>query len=1084
MNFLGIRAKMRAWFALILLSFFCASAFGAETSASLSGFVDSKSGEAVVAEVSILHVPTGISRSTRTSDSGLFHVSGLRIGGPYELEITADGYRSYKQDGLTLKPGSQPTMWFELVSTDAEVEEIVTVGSAPQGTDMHNGVGSSYTAYDINNMPSINRDVLATLNRDPLAHSDEQGMLNVAGVNPRFNGLAIDGSLQQDDFGLSDNTYASSRSPINLDAIESVSLVASNYSVMASGFTGGLVNITTKSGTNEISGTAYRYARDQEWVGTTYAGDRTFNPGPFDETELGFTLGLPVLKDRLFLFVSYDEFESSENVDFTNFDTSRGIQPGFFEALRGVIRDTYGFDPGGRPASASTPVLSERTLLKVDWNINDDHRFAATYQSTIEEDVSVSASRMESAWIDTPLDLTAYTFQLFSDWSDQVSSVVRYNLKDFERGQNCRGGKVGHLDLNNISASGVAGTPLAGLITDEADIVAGCDRFRHANAYNDQRSQFHAAVNYLRGNHLIQFGLELETFELFNLFVPTSNGRYVFNNFQAVLDKVARVDYVNVQSNNAQEGATAWSFDRRTVFAQNTWYVQPELDVTFGFRYEFFSQKDRPTHSGIIRATYGVQTDKNLNALKLMLPRASFRYTGFTNTEVSGGVGLFSGGDPKVWTSNAFQKPTAFARLSNATNVDVLNVPQSLQDRVGEASASVPIDFIANDFKIPSDWKASLRVDHTLDSSGLPWFLQGALDGVLLTGQILSTRAKDGFKWTNLAHTELAETQPRGVAPDGRPIYANLDALDILNLTELGNFSGSSSHVVSIAASKYFDGIDVSVSYTYQDVEVVTEGVSSRGISNWRNILDRDRNNPSPHRSPYEKTHSLKTAFGYTQNFGPIETRIDLFSRVVTGSRFSFVYDVWSRNPLFGRAGAGESPYDNDPLYIPESRNDPRVVYGSNFDVDGFFDYIASYDIDPGISGANEFDSGLNQFLDLRIQASWPFEHGFSTNPLTLRMTFDIENVMNFLNDEWGTVEYGPSYRAANIVQADLISVADMNANGVDGARALLNDAPRTTCLQATDCVYRYRDFDADRTSYTNAGRSVYEIRLGFRLEF
>ena len=1081
MNSFDILPFSKAWGVVVVFLLGSVYVCAAETSASLTGIVEARTGEELSAQVSLTHVPTGVTRSSSTSSTGLFHTSGLRIGGPYELEVTADGYRTYKRTNITLRPGTQPTVYIEMIASDAEVEEIVATGSSDLETDLHNGVGSSYSDYDISNMPSINRDVLATLNRDPLAHSDGEGMLNVAGVNPRFNGLAIDGSLQQDDFGLSDNTYASSRSPINLDAIESVSLVASDYSVGASGFTGGLVNITTKSGTNEITGTAYRYSRDQEWIGTTYDSDRTYNPGPFDENEFGFTLGLPVVKDRLFLFVSYDEFESSENVDFNNFDNSRGVQPGFYEALRGIVRDTYGFDPGGRPSSASTPVISERLLTKIDWNINDQHRFSMTYQSTVEEDTSVSSSRMESAWIDTPLDLTAYTFQLFSDWSDQVSSIVRYNLKDFERGQNCRGGMVGHLDITNIRAADVVGTALEGLITDEVDLVAGCDRFRHANAYNDERGQLHIGVNYLRGNHLMQFGLESENFELFNLFVPTSNGRFVFNGFDALVNKVARVDYVNVQSNNAQEGATSWSFNRRTLFAQNTWYVQPELDLTFGVRYEFFSQSDRPTHSSVIRTTYGIQTDKNLDGLKLFLPRASFRYTGYTNTEISGGFGLFSGGDPKVWTSNAFQKPTAFARISNATNVDVFNVPQSLRDRVGGASATVPIDVIAADFDPPSDWKMSLRVDHTLDSTKLP----DILNGVLLTGQILSTRTKNGFKWTNLAHTELAATQPRGVAPDGRPIYADLDSLRILNLTELGNYSGASSHVFSIAASKTFDmGIDLSVSYTHQDIEVVTEGVSSRGISNWRNIADPDRNNPSPHNSPYEKTHSLKTAFAYSRNFGRVETRVDLFSRIVNGSRFSFTFDVGRTNALFGRAGAGESPYDNDPLYIPESRTDPRVVYGSNFDIDGFFQYIDRYDVGSGISGAYEFDAGLNQFLDLRLQATLPIEYGFSQNPLRLKMTFDIENVLNFINDKWGTVENGPSFGAANIVQADLISVADMNENGVDGARALTRDAPRTTCLQASDCVYRYRDFDADRTAYTSASRSVYEMRLGFRLEF
>ena len=1082
------RFRFQVWstvFTVMLLTFAATSSVNAaETSANYTGFIQSGDSTIVTgAEVTIVHVPSGVTRTFTSSDSGAFHASGLRIGGPYNISIKADGYRIFSAEGITMNPGSQPTIWFELVPLDTDVPEVIATASALKQSDMHNGVGSSYSSYDISNMPSVTRDVLATLNRDPLANSDTEGMLNVAGVNPRFNGLAIDGSLQQDDFGLSDNTYASSRSPINLDAIESVSLVASDYSVTASGFTGGLVNITTKSGTNEVTATAYHHFKDQGDIGTTYAGDRDYNPGEFEETEMGFTLGFPIRRHKLFAFVSYDEFKSSETVDFSSFDEPRGIQPGFFDALRGVIQDLYDFDPGTRPAIASTPVSSERMLVKLDWNVNDFHRFAFTYQSTVEQDTGVNAGNFESAWVDTPLDLKAYTFQLFSDWSQEISTTIRYNRKQFERGQNCRGGKVGHLDLTNIRAADVVGSPLEGLITDEADLVAGCDRFRHANAYDDERGQLFASLNYLVGEHLIQTGFELENFELYNLFVPTSNGRFVFDGYDELVNKTARIDYVNVKSNNAIDGAAAWSFSKRTLFVEDTWYVQPDLDVTYGLRYESYSQDDMPSSSGSVQATYDVQTENNLQGLKLLLPRASFRYTGLTDTSVSGGIGLFSGGDPKVWTSNAFQVPTAFARLTGATNVDILNVPDSLQVSVGQATASVPIDFVAGDFRPPSDWKMSVRIDHELNRE----FLPDILNGITLTGQILSTRTQDGFKWTNLAHTELADTQPRGVAPDGRPIYADLDALGILNLTELGNFSGGSSNVISIAARKGFDfGLDLSISYTHQDIEIVTEGVSSRGISNWRNIMDSDRNNPSPRKSPYEKTHALKTSLGFTHDFGMVEGRIDLFSRVVTGSRYAFTFDVGSTNSLFGRAGAGERPYDNDPLYIPESRNDPRVVYASGFDVEEFFEYINGYDLDPGISGAFEQDAGLNQFFDVRLQGSVPISRFWSETmkPIRLKVILDIENVMNLLNDEWGTFEDGPSRGAANIVQADLISVTDLAANGVDGATALTRDAPRTTCLQASDCVYRYRDFDADSTSFTSANRSVYEIRLGFRIEY
>ena len=1030
------------------------------------------------------HIESGSSKTTESNNAGSFHIAGLRIGGPYSIEISAGNYRDFNGSDIYLEPGAQAPMHIELISASLDVPEVVATASAGAEKDLANGVGSAYSTRDIINTPSAARDILAVVNRDPLATYDGNGLLTVAGVNPRFNALSIDGSLQQDDFGLSDSTYPSERSPINLDAVESVSLVASDYSVTASNFTGGLVSLTTRSGTNEWRGSAFNYYKDEGYIGDTYDGDRSYNPGVFEEKEYGFTVGGPLMEDQLFVFLSYDMYESALFNDFSNFDSTRGIQPGFFEALRSLILDTYGVDTLGRPSTSSIPISTERTLLKFDFNATDQHRISYTYQSTVEEDTSVSSSRLQSAWNDTPIDLEAHTVQVFSDWTTNLSTNFRLNTKDYSRGQNCRAGRdVGHMDLYDISAADAVGTPLEGLITDEVSLTGGCDRFRHANSYADVRTQLHFGVDYLVGSHLFQFGWEYEHFELDNLFVPASSGRFSFYGLQDLLDKTARVDYINVTSNNKDDGAVSISIDKTTLFAQDTWYLSPNLDITYGARIELFAQDDEPVRSNAVRSQFGVDTANNLDGLRSILPRASFRYTGYENTVLSGGVGLFSGGDPKVWTSNNFAVPTVFTRLRGATNVDVRQIPQVLFDQVANATAGVPVDYIASDFEIPSDWKWSVRLEHTLTAPQLPSYL----NGMTLTGQVLATFTNEGYFWTNLAHTELAETQPTGVAPDGRPIYANLDDLDLLNLTEFGNLSGGSSFIYSIAAAQDFDnGLEVSASYAYQDVEVVSEGVSSRGISNWRNITSPDRNDPSPRTSPYQVTHSLKTNLGYERSFGQFIGRVDLFSRIYSGSRFTFNFDVSSSNPLFGRAGAGESPYDNDPLYIPESRNDPRVVYASGFDVNAFFNYLDSYDLDSGIMEPFSEDIGLNQVLDLRLQLETPLRLGFlpgqGEDPV-VKVIFDIENVLNFINDEWGTFETGPSFRAANIVQADLVSAADVAANGVDGATALRGDLPRTTCTSADACVYRYRDFDADRTIFTSSFRSVYEIRFGIRFD-
>ena len=1048
------------------------AAYG-NVSASLSGVVRGPDGAAVAgARVSIVHRPSGTAAQALTLGNGAFFQGGLRVGGPFDIVVRAAGFRDARIAGLTLRPGPQTPVIIELAQT--AVEEIVVTAPAPPAQDLNNGVGSAYTSTDISRQPAISRDAIRTLLMDPLAQSGGVGHLAVAGANPRFNGLAIDGVLQQDDFGLGTNTYATERSPINLDAVESVSLVASDYSVAASGFTGGLVQITTRSGGNEWEGAAFHYRHHDGLVGRRYDGGE-FAPAPFTETETGVSLGGPLVRDRLFVFFSHDEFESASPVDFTAFDTARGIRPGLFDALGRVVQETYGYDPLGRTA-ADTPTGSTRSLAKVDWNPATAHRLSLSWQRAEEADTRWQADRFESAWYDVPTELNALSLQMYSDWTDRLSSAWRVSRKTFARGQVCRAGPgVGALEFD-LTPAQAAGTALEGLLTEPVTLMAGCDRFRHANEYEDERVQLYADVDYLFGDHLLKAGVQVERFDLYNLFVPGSRGRFVFDGLDAVLGGVARVDYVNAVSNDPGDAAADWGYGKRALFVQDAWAISPQLELTAGLRYERIAQEDLPAYSDAVFATYGVRTDANLDDTDLWMPRLGLRFTGLDRTVISTGAGLFAGGEPKVWISNAFQPPVVFARLAGASGVTPFSVPEALLRQVASGTA-VPVDAIGEDFETPSDWKASVRVQREFDVPGLGRDFVG-------TVQYLHTRAHRSFLWRNLAHTRLTAAQPTGEAPDGRTVYADLDALGYLNLTALGNHRGGRAHVWSIGVSKTYDfGLDLSASYARQDVEAVAEGTSARGISNWRALTVADRNDPEARRSPHETTHSWKLRLGYARAVGPLNARLDLFGRIFSGSLFTYTFDVDRGNALFGRAGAGESPYDADPLYIPAA-DDPAVVYASAFDRSGFGKYLEG--VRTGIHAPYSEVSGWNGIWDLRFQVELPGPAGLRrvVGENRARVVLDVENFANLLNSEWGRFDFGPSNGQAAIVRADLVRAADVAALGVDAAPALTGDAPRTTCRSRAECVYRFNAFDPEPRAIPSRSRSVYRIRLGIRWEF
>ncbi|MEE4330433.1 MAG: TonB-dependent receptor, partial [Wenzhouxiangella sp.] len=562
----GLVARTGAAISVLLLGLLLTSgALAQVTSSNIRGQVTDADGDGIAnATVEIIHIPSGTTSTAVTGPSGQFFQSGLRVGGPYRITVSADDYRGSDLDQIFLQPGSQDPFRFALESDSADLDRLVVTGAAlTAAVELNNGVGSTFSARDIANNPTTDRDVLQTIARDPLATSNEVGELTVAGVNPRFNGLSIDGSLQQDDFGLSDQTYATSRSPINLDIIESATLVASDYSVTASGFTGGLVNIVTKSGGNEFDGSLFYAYQDDSFIGDDFDGGR-FSAGEFEEEEFGGFISGPIIKDRLFFLLSYDKYETSSPVDFARFDSNNEISPAFFSTVTSVVQDIYGFNAGGRPAAAQIPESTENILAKIDWNITDDHRASFTYQSTEESGTSVGADEFVSAWYDIPVELEAYTAQLFSDWSYNFSTTLRVNYKDFLRGQDCRAGnQFGQFELDEWQVADLVGTPFEGLLGEDqgGSFILGCDRFRHANAFEDERLQVFLSGDYFVGDHIITFGGEYEQYELFNVFNPTSNGNFVFETPQQLLNRTpARVDYQNVPSNNRFDGAAEWGY--------------------------------------------------------------------------------------------------------------------------------------------------------------------------------------------------------------------------------------------------------------------------------------------------------------------------------------------------------------------------------------------------------------------------------------------------------------------------------------------------------------------------------------------
>jgi len=374
-----MKQKLLILYSLILVFSFSANA--QTTTSKINGIVTSTNGETLFgANIMTLHTPTGTVSGTTALDNGRYALSNLRIGGPYTISVSYLGYKSKKITNVFLTLGKTTNINVVLSEDSNILEEIVI--SSGKNTVFNNdrtGAQTSIRSKDLRTLPTISRSASDFTRLDPAASGGSFG-----GRNDQFNNFTLDGSIFNNPFGLDAATPGgqTASQPVSLDAIEQISVSTAPYDVTLSGFTGASVNAVTKSGTNTVAGTAYGFYRNQDFTGGKIRGESIFVP-KLTQSQIGVSLGAPIIKDKLFVFVNFEKDNRSDlgqswlpNTGSNAVYESRVLRSDLDEvrsALSGIGYDTGEYE-GFTHDSNST-----KGLFKLDWNINKDHRLSFVY---------------------------------------------------------------------------------------------------------------------------------------------------------------------------------------------------------------------------------------------------------------------------------------------------------------------------------------------------------------------------------------------------------------------------------------------------------------------------------------------------------------------------------------------------------------------------------------------------------------------------------------------------------------------------------------------------------------------------------
>lgn len=1073
--------------------------YAQETTATIRGqIVDAAGAPVAGATVTVTHAPTGTSVTSVTGADGFYSATGLRVGGPYRISARAADFQPAAKTLAAVGVGEPATVGLTLSRTGQQVAELVVTAAAAK--TQSNGPSSDFTAQDIQSMPTVSRDIKDIARLDPFVTIDasNQNAMSFAGVNTRFNQLTVDGVRQNDDFGLNNNGYPTQRQPFSLDIIQAIDVSVAPYSVVNNGFTGGQVNVVTKSGTNEFHGSAFYDKSGQDYRGHKVNGVNFSTP--FDEKDWGATLGGPIVKDKLFFFLGYEKYDATLGFDTGPVGSGAAIvipriTTDALKTFEDAAKSKYGYDPGTY-VGGPFPVTDEKTFAKIDWNITDDHRATFTYQHTLGNSFNGSTTSSFANGNSTSIprvglttnqynkveELTTYTAQVDSHWTENLSTQVRYNHKETQTQQNPLGGlSVGQVIVDVADLPGVqpgAGNPA---------IEFGADMFRHDNFLDVKVDTLEATAHYHMGRHEFLLGARTEKDDIFNVFVANSLGSYTFDSYADFLAGTASsfrltggVDpsagTVPATLGTARTGAGAFGYRLSSVYGEDRYDLTNTLSITGGVRVDWYSMSDKPTLNTAFVSRQDFSNQETLDGKSVVLPRVSFNWSPVDRLTISGGVGRFSSTGLNVWISNAFSnngvnQTNAICPAGPYTNVDLTKAPAGCTFTPGNGDTNA----LAPSFKIPTVWKGDISVAYRFDLGRFG-------DDWLVRADYLQQNDENALYWYD------ARAQVIGIAPDGRPVYGRTTAgqttgniMDLL----LSNTSKGASHSTAITLAKQWheglwDGLSGRFSYTNTHATDVNPMTSSIGLSSYTRMATSDANHPAVARSDYEIRDKYDIELSYEREFfGDNKTRVSLVAQHRTGLPFSYTFAnsrTGSFDNDFGQvvtSYSGRQATSNSLLYVPTA-NDPKVVYASGFDVGAFQSFLQSSGL-AGYAGKiaprNAFNDPHVTTVDLHVSQELP---AFFPNGAKLEVFADIINLGNLLNDKWGRLEQYDFYRGVPVVDVSCVGAASLSPTScaTPGARYLYKGTGTGGA------------FKAPTNPFVVSNGSLWQLKFGVRYKF
>ena len=1044
---------------------FTSSLFAQVTTSSMTGTIKDAKGALPGASIKATHTPTGTVYSVSTNNDGRFTIGGMRVGGPYTVEISFVGYRPEKLTDVYLKLGEPYLLNLTLTDNTSTLAEVKVVGQGSNSILNSNKSGTSTVIgkQQIQNLPTISRSVNDLTRLTPQANNT-----SIGGGNYRSNNFTVDGANFNNQFGIGQNIPAGG-SPISIDALEQISINVTPFDVRQTGFTGGSVTAVTRSGTNTFSGSAFYTMRGEEnqgkRIGETY---RIQSLQKLDEKNYGFSLGGPIIKDKLFFFANYEKkhtiqpgttrIASTPAQPYGSISTVAPASATFLNGVKSFLLSKYGYDPGVYEGYSNVSD-NEKMFARLDWNISKNHRFSVRYNQVESQSPSPASTSVSNSGVTGVL---AYN----NARSGSGTAGLNFSNSNYYQAANLYSGvaeltsnfgskitnvaRVTYSHQNDPRTSDSSPFPLVDILdgtqnaSNAGNVLTtfGYEAFTYGNLRDVKGYTYSDDLSLALGKHNITLGVQAEYSTTKNGFQRYGTGFYSFRSWDDFVNGARPLQY-SVTYPLTADGSQAYpsfKFAQYSAYLQDEFTVSDRLKLTAGLRVEQATYPDVTeirTHPLVAAQTFadGRKVDTGVlpeNRLSYS-PRFGFNWDvlGDRSLQIRGGSGIFTGRVPFVWivSQSGDAGLLQYLQVYSGANTPFFNpsIAPNLTTTAPAAGTSIPgtISVMSPNLKFPQTWKSSLAFDVKL-----PWGIVGTLEGIY--GRDLNVAVARNINLVNPTNLNISGY------PDNRPMFPNsvagrqvvdinsaglpvANATSALNVTEMTNAKGGYNWMATAQLTKQFQGgLSAMIAYTRSDQRNYGDGAGDQLGNLWS--IPQTSGNPnnatlsySSNLNPDRIIANISYKKEYLKN---LSTSFSLFYEGAQQGRFSYVYGA-----DFNRDGVN----GNDLIYIPRNASEINFVaipanlvstatvtrayprsYTAQEQSDLFEAYIAQ---DPYLSkhrGEYAQRNGgtspwRNQF-DLRITQEVFKNIGKSKN--SFQFTADIFNVGNLLNRKWGNVNF------------------------------------------------------------------------------